>query len=232
MQEILGAVINPTFGFAEIFAAIGEFVLNFTVNPSVAALWAYIVSSLFDVLAYVHIAALVFCLVVTFFGKKLFSLLRFLSFMLIGYAVGIVLVSPILIEIMPTLPDWAVGVVVGFISAIVSKFLYFIVIAVSVGYSAYMAFFGGFPGFATANPIISLFIAIAAVILVFILRKYIEMIITSALGAWGTAAVVTVWWDYTALDFLVGIEWVGILVAAFIIATLGFIVQFKMRERY
>ncbi len=232
MQGILDAIINPTFGFPEIFAAIGEFFVAFSVNPSVNALWSSILTSVGTALPYVHIVTFAFCVIVAFFGKKIFSLLRFLFFLFIGYAVGVVLVSPVLIEIMPTLPDWAVGVIIGFISAIVSKFLYFIAVAAVVGYSAYLAFFGGFLGFALGNSIVSLFISICAIVLIFILRKYIEMIITSALGAWGVATALTVWWDYTKLDILVGVEWVGILIVSVIIATLGFIVQFKMRERY
>lgn len=232
MQGIIDSIIHPTVGYEAIFAAIGEFFNAFKSNPGVLGLWNSIVAAIGGALPYVHIITFAFCLLVAFFGKKIFSLLRFLSFLFIGYAVGVVTIAPLFVPIMPTLPDWAVGVVIGFISAIVSKFLYFITIAITSGYAVYLAFYLGFLGFATGNVIVSLLLAVGAVVLIFVLRQYIEMIITAALGGWGTALAITVWWDYTKLGFLVGIEWVGILIVAIIVGTLGFIVQFKTRERY
>ena len=232
MQGIINAIINPSVSFDEIFAAITGFLDAFVTNPGVLKLWDTIVSPMGSTLPFVHTLVLALCLAVAFFGKKMFSLLRFLSFLVLGYAVGLVIVAPILIPIMPTLPDWAVGLVIGFISAIVSKFLYFIVIAVAAGYAVYLALFRGLLGFASGNIIISLLIAVGAVVLIFQLRKYIEIIITSGLGAWAFAIALTVWWDYTKLGFLDGIEWLGIMIVTLVVGAFGFIVQFRMRERY
>lgn len=237
MNNVLDVIINPTITFDEIFAAIGAFFMTFITDPGVLGLWDGFASAIGVVLPYMPFILLAFYLVVTFFGKKLFSLLRFLTFFVAGYALGVLLLAPQVLAMMPAIPDWAIGVAAGLIAAILSKFLYFITIVVAVGYSVYMAIFQGliFPevmSFATGNALISLGFAAVAVILVLVLRKYIEMLATATLGAWGIATLIPTWWNYNELEFLVGQEWLGTLIVTAVIALVGFVVQFKTRSRY
>ena len=227
MQGIINALINPGASFDETLAYINAFFDAFETNPGVIKLW-----DMFYSLPFIHTLSLAVCLTVAFFGKKIFSLLRFLYFLVIGYAVGLVIVAPILIPIMPMLPDWVVGLVIGFISAIVSKVLYYVVLGLIVRYAVHLALLPLLSELIWLIMIVSFIIAVGAVVLIFKLRKYVEIIITSGLGAWAFAIALTVWWDYTKLGFLDGIEWLGIMIVTLVVGAFGFIVQFKMRERY
>ena len=78
----------------------------------------------------------------------------------------------------------------------------------------------------------ALAIALVVVVILFLFRKFIEMLGTAALGGFIIAESIRMLWDYTTLDFLKGIEWVGALAITVVIALIGFIVQVKTRERY
>ena len=86
--------------------------------------------------------------------------------------------------------------------------------------------------FTAGNYIYSLAVAAVFIVLVFILRKYVEMVGTAMLGGFGIACVVRGFYDYTSLQPFVGIEWLGVLVVTLIFALVGFIVQIRTRSRY
>ncbi len=176
------------------------------------------------ILPYVVIALM---LVVALFGKKLLSILKFLTFFVVGFALGVYFIPPLLESII-TIPGWVSGLVVGILAAVLYRFVYIILYAVSVCYSVYILV-----EISLGQPLVSLAVAIVAVILAFILKKYIEMLGTAMIAGYVIALTVkSSIYDYTELAFLDGIEWVGILVITLVIAIPGFLFQFKTRKRY
>lgn len=228
---------NAAFNFGDIAYLISEFFANMMADPHVSLLkdimWGYI-AFLEPFIPFILIAlyAIVAC-----FGKKIFGILRFLSFFVCGFALGVYLLSPLVLSVIPTLPTWIIGVVVGIIASVMSKLLYVLCLAAVSGYSVYLICFRGdilpsLTSFTAGNAVYSLGIVAIVLLLVFILRKYVEMVGTAMLGGFGIACVVRGLYDYTSLPTFVGREWLGVLVATLIFALIGLIVQIRTRSRY
>jgi hypothetical protein len=235
-MEFVEVVKNATYGFAQIGELVSAFVTDLLANPHVALLveimWGYI-----SFLApYIPLILLAFYLVVALFGKRLFNILRFLAFFVVGFALGIYYLSPLVLGILPTVPTWVIGVVSGVVSAVLSKLLYVVALAIVAGYSVYIicyqALIPGLGSLTGGNWIISLACAAVIVLVVFLLRQYVEMLGTAMLGGFGIATVVRGWYDYTTVSVFVGLEWLGVLLFTVIVAIVCFAVQFKHRERY
>jgi hypothetical protein len=182
---------------------------------------------------YIMMAAM---LLMAFFGKKLLPVTKFVSFFAIGFGLGVYFIQP-LVEDIVSIPAWISGLVVGILAAIICRFLYVIFFAVAVFYGVYTACYAGLgetlANFAFDKALIFMAVAAVAVILAFILRRFVEMLYTSALGGYVLAGLIAAnLYDYTTLSFLSGIEWVGTLVVTVVIALLGFVVQVKTRKRY
>ena len=120
----------------------------------------------------------------------------------------------------------------GVVSGVLSKLLYILFYAIVSGYSIYIVFCGGIIVPLAGNYVVALIAAVAAIVLAFILRKYIEMAGTAMLGGFGVATVVRSFYDFTTWYLFVGNEWLGMLILTLIVAILGMIVQFKTRERF
>lgn len=235
--QFVDAIVNARFGFPEIFAAIGTFFTWLASDPNISLIWDTLMQGISFILPYISLVLLLFYIIIAAFGKRLFSLLRFLAFFVAGFALGIYFLAPLINAVIQNLPPWVIGIVIGIVSAVLSKIFYFLALAVAAGYSVYILIFRGmiFPSFmtfATGNYWVALLFAVAVTVLIFLFRKYVEMIGTSLLGGLGIAFVIRGWWDYTTLSFLVGIEWVGIVSVMLIFAIIGFIIQFKTRVRY
>ena len=237
LTELFELIKDAAYNFGDIAFLVSEFFNNMMADPHVAVLkdimWGYI-SFLEPFLPFILIALYA---VLACFGKKIFGILRFLAFFVVGFALGVYLLSPLVLSVIPTLPTWIIGVVVGIIAAVLSKLLYVIALAAAVGYSVYLVCFRGeilsaLTSFTAGNYIYSLAVAAVFIVLVFILRKYVEMVGTAMLGGFGIACVVRGFYDYTSLQPFVGIEWLGVLVVTLIFALVGFIVQFRTRSRY
>jgi hypothetical protein len=170
------------------------------------------------------------------FGKKMFSVIRFVLFLGAGFLLGVHLLAPIILPVIEMLPPWLIGVVVGIVAAVLSKFLYYVVFAVAIGYSMYVLSFrtilDGVMTVEGGKHWGALLIAAVVVVLALLLRKYIEMLGTSLLAGWGLAETIRVWWDFTELEFFGGVEWIGVVAVCALVGVIGFIIQFKSRERY
>ena len=176
---------------------------------------------------------MVLSLVQVFAGKKLLGLQKFLGCFVVGYALGALLLTPVVAEWF-TVADWIVGLVIGVIAALLCKPIYFLSYVVAAGYSVYALCMGDVLPEAvssfTNNWIVALVAAVVAVVLALIFRKWIEMLGTAALGAW--TLFLSAEALLASLGWMIGAEYalwaeLGTLVVA---GLLGFIVQVKTRS--
>ena len=80
---------------------------------------------------------------------------------------------------------------------------------------------------------VSLISALVAIIIALLLKKYIEMIGTAALGSWLTVIVVSRHlYDFTAWQIFEGRAQLAIIIPTAVIALIGAAVQIKTRRRY
>ena len=128
--------------------------------------------------------------ILAFFGRKLLPVVKPLFFLLLGFTVGVSVVSPLLTSIGFEIYPWIIGLIIGVILMIFSKYLYIALYVVAFAYSAYMIFMGGqllpetVVSFTKDNMIFSLCAVCITIVLVFLLRKLIETIGTAALGGY------------------------------------------------
>ncbi|MBQ7363484.1 MAG: hypothetical protein IJW48_03420 [Clostridia bacterium] len=235
-SEFFEAVKNATFGFQEIITAIVDFYNNLFLDFNISQL----VSGMRWHLRYVE-PAIPFILIILFgvialTGKRIFGFIRCTAFVIAGFLIGIYTLSPIILEVMPSLPTWVIGAVTGVVAGVLSKILYYVALVAVSGYSTYILCMRGIiPGVATfteGNWVVGLICAAVVIVAVLILLKYIEMSGTAMLGGYGIACIIRGWYDYTSLTPFVGREWLGVLIVTLIFAVIGFIVQWRTRERY
>ena len=233
---LVNAVINAEFSIPDIISAITILFTYMFSDPTIVWVNELIRGAIEVVVPYLPFVYIGLGALLALLGKRIFPLPRFLAFLWLGFMLGTYYLSPLVLSVLPEMPAWIIGVVVGVIAAVLSKFLYFIAYAVAVGYPIYVLCFSVFLVEAM-TPVggrywVALAIALAIVVVAFLLRKFIEMLGTSRLGGFIIALSIKMLWDYTTLDFLVGIEWVGVLAITALVGLIGFIVQVKTRERY
>ncbi len=236
IMSVFYTVIDAGLSFSELISVVSAFVLGVFADPNIVAIKDLIYTTLDPIMLYVPFVFLAIYIIMAIFGKKLFSLIRFIIFFGAGFLLGIHLLAPIILPVFEILPPWLIGVVVGVVAAVLSKFLYYIVFAVAVGYPMYVLSFRtileGVMTVEGGKHWVALLIAAVVVVVAFLLRKYIEMLGTSLLAGWGLAETVRVWWDFTDLEMFGGIEWIGVVAVSALVGIIGFIIQFKTRERY
>lgn len=230
--EFFDPIVKGSYSFAEIWDNITIFLTDMWENIHIQNLWGAIWNFISPLEVEIPFIILGVWLLVTFLGKRLFSVLRFSFFFISGFALGVYLVAPFVLEWMPLLPTWTVGAVTGLVAAVLSKLLYIVLYAVIPGYAAYLFVCGGFIVPLTGNYIVALLVALVAVVLLFIFRSYVETAGIALLGGYGVACVVRGLYDYTSWPMFAGMEWLGVLILTVLIGGIGFFVQYKSRERY
>ena len=121
---------------------------------------------------------------------------------------------------------------VGAVAAVLYKFVYVALVISVIGYSVYMTVYRAdvLTALFSENAVMALIIAVVVLLLLFIFRKYTEMVGFAVFGSWLSAVTVRALYDYTA--------WLGdngaILVWIFtaVISVPAIIVQFKMRKKF
>lgn len=234
--EFFETVRTASFGFSEFFEAISAFydklLLDFNISELFSGMWWHL-RYVKPFLPFILMAVWAF---VAFAGKKMFGFIRFVALFGVGFVLGVYTLSPLVLEVLPTLPTWVIGLVTGIVAGVLCKVIYLFALVVSVGYSIYIICYCGYIPLASSltsgNEIVSLIAAVIAVVVVALLLKYVEMLGTAMLGGYGMACVIRGWYDYTSWNMFVGREWIAVLILTVIFATVGFIVQFKTRERY
>ncbi len=236
MSEFLSTVVNGTLDFKALGEIFKGFFANVLANPGVATVWDKVLTFLRSLGIGFPLLLIALSLVLLFFGKKLLSIERFIVAALLGYGIGVVIVSPMINQVF-ALPDYISGAVIALVLAVLCKYIYFAAVAVAAGYSVYVLCVNpGILPFAlpvNGNAVICLVIALVVVLVVFLLLKYIEMIGTSVLAAFCISKIVIIHFvDYRALSFLGNYGWIVEIALIAIVALIGSIVQIKTRKRY
>ena len=236
-SNIIDGFMNARYSFSYISAKLDKIFTAAIEDVEVASILSMIDTALASVLAYLPIIFIALCLIETFFGKKLLGLQKFLLMFGLGFVGGVLIVAPIVNGFF-VLPTYITGAVVGLICAILCKLLYWLGYVGVFGYSVYMVCFtGAIPELQVVTvytqgiQLYSLVAAAVVVIIALLLRKYIEMAGTAALGAYGIATlVIENFYDFTAL--VPGAEDIVKLAVIAVIAFIGFVVQVKTRKKY
>ena len=145
----------------------------------------------FAIPALVILAAL--SIVLAFHGKKLLPVVKPLAFFAFGFMLGVSVIAPLLTDAAFDIFPWVIGLVVGVLLMLFSKSLYLIAYIAAFAYASYMIFMGGqllpetVVGFTRGNMILSLCAVCVTIVLVFLLRKPIEILGTAALGGYLTS---------------------------------------------
>lgn len=235
--EFFSAVKEARFGFAELWQWITDLYYSITINADIAEVWSGIMRVLNPIYSVVPYLLIILSVAIAFFGKKMMPVIKFAAFFTLGFVLGVYYITPLLNNIL-TIPPWICGLVIAIVSAVLYRFLYFAAYAVAVGYSVYIVCYSGFyltpaVDYTAGKSLVCLVIALAAVVLTFILMKYVEMLGTSLLGGYLVALVVRGFiYEYRQLPFLQSTPWLGALIITLVIAIPGFIVQVKTRRRY
>jgi len=231
-MEFLNKVLAAEYDFG----AIGQFFKNLwngSFTGKVEALWDSLwgmVSVIHPFVAYILLAL---ALVELLFGKRLLGVQKFLGAFLLGYAATVVYLVPVLADLHAVFADfgWIVGIVVGIIAILLRKVLYMVVYIVAFAYIPYyLVYSGALVASFAENMIFAGAAAAVVVLLAILLRKWVEMLGLSALGAYCITKVLDVKLgviDMIPFDgMIVGLAMVGVL------TLIGFIIQVKTRKRY
>lgn len=221
------------------FASVGEFFRscldNFNANEHLSGMWSAIRSFCDSLGIALPIILSALCITLMLCGKKLISVERFLFFTVLGYVVGVLLVSP-LINTIFALPELVSGLVVAIVSAVLSKYLYHAFVMIAAGFSAFLLFYTDsvFASFPTQKQLVlCVVIAAACAVLVLIINKVAAMLITSACGSYLLTRVVVLFVvNYEAPDVMDGKGWILTVCISAVLTVVSFIIQYKTRTRY
>ena len=239
MKEKLGAFFGAIGDGSLDFARLGEFFKScfdaFFMNEHLVKIWTAIKAFFGGLGVALPILLFAITLIIMLLGKKLISVERFIAFTVLGYIVGVLGVSPLINKIF-ALPEVVSGIILALVAAVLSKYLYHTAVALAAGYSVFLVFYTD-SVFATigtqGNLTVCIIFGAVAAALVIIFSKITAMALTSALGAYLTTRVVTVFIkNYEAPDVMGGKGWILTLCITLVLGVVGFIVQYKTRTRY
>ena len=205
-------------------------------EADIAPIWETVAGYLEMVMPYMAYIVMALGLVVALFGKKLLPVVKFLGFFAIGFGAGVLYLSP-LVDKLFVIPSWITGLVIGVIAAVFFKILYILVVALASGYAMYSVCYTAsvlpvVTEFTKGNWIYSLIAGVVAIVIVFLLLKWIEMLGTAFIGANMLVASLNTAFNFMELEFIKSFNTIVFWVAVGIIALVGFIVQVKTRKRY
>ena len=169
-------------------------------------------------------------LLFVFLGKKLLPYIKFVSVLCLGIGVGVYYVHPILPESL-SIPAIVSGLVIGIIAAVFYRLIYIFIFAGAAFYGVFAACNHCLADVLASMgdlTVIYVGVALVAVVLAFILRKYAEMLGTAMIGARVIAINLVAMLGGVAL----GPDWVLPLILTAIVTFVGFLVQVKTRKRY
>jgi len=175
------------------------------------------------------------CLIVGLFGRRMSGLIRVVFIFAVGFVASVFWLSPIITNLIPAIPAYAVGIAFGILAAVLSRMIYDLVYIGCIGFDTFNICFNALflvelTGFTKGNLALSLGIAVVATIIALLLRKYLEMIITAAIGGIGIAHFAKMFVDYTVhfnLD-----PGTSVLVVGAVLAIPMFIYQYYNRVLY
>ena len=211
------------------FVSIFDSVMNeASIAPYVATAKEYIASlgSLF------YIGLIAVCLFVGLFGRRFSGLVRVSLLFAIGFVASVYWVCPIVANVAPQIPGYAIGLAAGLFAAVMSNLIYNGVYIGAIGFDVYnicfnAMMFEGITALTKGNLPVSIGVASVAVLLALVVRKYLEMLITAAAGGIGAAFCVSKLYNYA--EMLNMEAKMAILVVGAVIAVPMFIYQYRHR---
>lgn len=231
------ALWQARFGFLELWNWICE-VYQSTINMTgVVEIRQTIDTVLAPAQPYIPYILILLFTVVSFFGKKLMPVIKFLGFFFLGFIFGAYYITPLLAGVI-AIPAWVYGLAIGIISSVLYRFVYYTLYILAVIYSVYII---GYTGFtfqpqsihSSSKAITCLVVAVVIAILALIFRKYVEMIATALLGGYLVFIVVNFMiFDLYTLELLWYLPWLAPVAFTLAIGIPGAIVQLKTRKRY
>ena len=211
------------------FVSIFDSVMNeASIAPYVATAKEYIASlgSLF------YIGLIAVCLFVGLFGRRFSGLVRVSLLFAIGFVASVYWVCPIVANVAPQIPGYAIGLAAGLFAAVMSNLIYNGVYIGAIGFDVYnicfnAMMFEGITALTKGNLPVSIGVASVAVLLALVVRKYLEMLITAAAGGIGAAFCISKLYNYA--EMLNMEAKMAILVVGAVIAVPMFIYQYRHR---
>ena len=177
---------------------------------------------------------LIASLIIGFFGKRLFPYIRSIIFFGAGFVGGMLFCAPFVQQYIPAIPQLAVGIALGLLLAVLSRFVYNVLYVGAAGLGAFaLCFYPLIPQLAayTHNNLpVCIAVGVVVALIVLLLRKYIEMVATASVSAWLFAFVTTLIFDYPSY-FPVD-RAISMAVVEGALAVTMVIYQYKTRIRY
>jgi len=232
-SAVFELIHKASFTLEEFWSFILSLVASLTENDYITEIKATLEQLLTPVLAALPIIFMVFALTIAIFGKKLFPVIRFVGFFLIGFLVGVCFLTPPLHNVFAAMPSWLIGLIAGVVFAVASKVVYFILLLAVPFYSLYyLSMSGTALAFTAGNYVISIVIGLVGLVAFLLLRKTVAMLLTSALGGWWFATQLKLVYDYVSLPVFDSNELKATLIVAGAVALVGFLLQLLTRKRY
>ena len=234
--DFFNAVKEARFTFDVIWDAVRNLFADMLSNPDVGAVIDGFLNGIEPIFNIALIVGIVLALVVAFFGRKIIGVIKFVAFFALGFLLGAHLLTPLLPPEI-ALPGWLIGIITALIAGVLSKFVYVVVYAVIAGYAVYGFTYYGFlltpePAYSNTRALVALGVSVVCVVILFVIKKYIEMLGTAILGSWLAAIAFAGVYDFTALPIFAGHEWLGTLILTALLSIISFFVQVKTRRRY
>lgn len=181
------------------------------------------------------IALAVICLIVGFFGRRISGVVRVVIIFSVGFVAAVYWIVPLLKSSLPQVPGYAVGIAVGIFAAVMSRFIYDAVYVGVIAFDVYnicynAIFFVELTSLTKGNLEVCLAVTFAVALIALAVRKYLEMIITSAAAGIGIAFVVENIYSYSGLMGLAPLT--AILVIGIALAVPMFCYQYYNRVIY
>lgn len=204
-------------------------------EPSIAPYYEIISGFLATFGLLLPVLAIVLSFVVGLYGRRLSGVIRVVLLFAIGFIASVHWLAPIVADYAPEIPALFVGLAAGCLVAVLSKMIYNLVYIGCIGFDVYnicfsALFFVEVTSLTQGNMYASLAVAAVAVLLALAVRKYLEMIITSAAGGLGVAFFMKSLFDYTV--YLPYEATVSILAVGVLVAVPLFIYQYRQRIYY
>lgn len=226
MIQFFMSIFYGSINFADLKHHIWTLYLNYNIGGTITSTIAS-----FGIIG--AAALIVVGLIFLLYGKKFFGVAKFLMCAGAGYFVGTLVVTPLINTLFAVSP-LICGAVCALVMAVFSKFLYNIVLYGSAAIATYVILFanGALPIvlFTQGNMIFSLAGVGVVLLLMLLMRKNIDRLITSFAGACAIVYGVRRIYDFSLL--LPGYELWLKLGAVALLAVLGFAFQYHRRRRY
>ena len=205
-------------------------------DPSVAPYYDMAVSYAMQYKLYVMIAAALMVFLIGFYGQRLFGLVRWSALFAAGFILGAGMLTPMLKVYAPSANALLIGVFCGLVVAVLSRFAYNAVIIAIVGFDVFNICFNALllpilTNYTKGDAVMSAGVALACILLAFILRKYAEMLVTA--GIVGFALPIAI--NRFVFDFAAYVPLepeMTVFIVGAVLTAIMFRWQFKHRVRY